>query len=80
MDSQVSELSSGWDFAAESVSKLFKLTYPNLFKNILGYLNPVTFFHFVILSDWLSLLLRITFFFSIVAEEKIYMFKHVTQF
>ena len=43
MDSQVSELSSGWDFATESVSELFKLTYPDLFKNILGYLNPVTF-------------------------------------
>ena len=70
MDSQVSELSSGWDFAAESVCELFKLTYPNLFKNILGYLNPVTFFHFVILSDWLTLLLRITIFFRIVEEEK----------
>ena len=41
--SKVSELSPGLVFATESVSELFKLTYPNLFKNILGYLNPVTF-------------------------------------
>ena len=38
-------------FATESVSELFKLTYPNQFKNMLGYLNPVTFFHFAIPSD-----------------------------
>ena len=49
--SKVSELSPGLVFATESVSELFKLTYPNLFKNLLGYLNQVTFFHFVILSD-----------------------------
>ena len=77
----VLELSPGLVFATESVTELFKLTYPNLLKNIVGYLNPVNFFHFVILSDWLPLLLRITFFFRIVEEEKnIYMFKHVTQF
>ena len=68
--SKVSELSPGLVFATESVSELFKLTYPNLFKSIFGYLNPVTFFHFVILSDWLPLLLRITFFFRIVEEEE----------
>ena len=67
---KVSELSPGLFFATESVSELFKFSYPNLFKNILGYLNPVTFFHFVILSDWLLLLLRITFLFRIVEEEK----------
>ena len=67
---KVSELLPGLSFATESVSELFKLTYPNLFKNILDYLNPVTFFHFVMLSDWLPLLLRITFFFRIVEEEK----------
>ena len=49
--SKVSELSPGLVFATESVSELFKLTYPYLFKSILGYLNPVTFLHFVILSD-----------------------------
>ena len=49
--SKVSELSLGLVFATESVSELFKLTYPYLFKSILGYLNPVTFLHFVILSD-----------------------------
>ena len=38
-------------FGTESVSDPFKLTYPNLFENIFGYLNPVTFFHFAILSD-----------------------------
>ena len=65
-----SKLSLGLVFATESVRELFKLSYPNLFKNILAYLNPVTFFHFVILSDWLPLLLRITFFFRIVEEEK----------
>ena len=67
---KVSELSPDLFFATESVSELFKFSYPNLFKNILGYLNPVTFFHFVILSDWLLLLLRITFFLRIVEEEK----------
>ena len=64
--SEVSELSRVLVFATESVSELSKLTHPNL----LGYLNPVTFFHFVILSDWLPLLLRITFFFRIVEEGK----------
>ena len=49
--SKVSELSPGLVFATESVSELFKLTYPYLFKSILGYLNPVTFLHFVVLSD-----------------------------
>ena len=49
--SKVSELSPGLVFATESVSELFKLTYPYLFKSILGYLNPVTFLYFVILSD-----------------------------
>ena len=49
--SKVSELFLGLVFTAENVSKLFKLSYPNLFKNILGYLNPVTFFHFVTPSD-----------------------------
>ena len=68
--SKVSELSSALAFATESVSEVFKFTYPNLFKNILGYHNPVTFFHFVILSDLLPLLLRIIFFFRIVEEEK----------
>ena len=68
--SKVSELSPGLVFATESISELFKLTYPYLFKSILGYFNPVTFFHFVILSDWFPLLLRITFFFRIVQEEK----------
>ena len=68
--SKVSEISPGLVLGTESVSELFKLTYSNLFENILGYLNPVTFFHFVILSDWLPLLLRITFFFRIVEEEK----------
>ena len=68
--SKVSELSPGLVFATESVSELFKLTYPNLFENLLSYLNPVTFFHFVILSDWPPLLLRITFFFRIVEEEQ----------
>ena len=58
--SKVSELSPCLVFATESVSELFKL----------GYLNPLTFFHFVISSDWLLLLLRITFFFRIVKEEK----------
>ena len=66
--SKVSELSPV--FTTESVSQLFKLTYPDLFKNIMGYLNPVTFFHFAILSDCLPLLLRMTFFFRIVEEEK----------
>ena len=60
--SKVSEISPGLVFGTESVSEPFKLTYPNLFENILGYLNPVSFFHFVILSDWLPLLLWITFF------------------
>ena len=58
--SKVSELSPCLGFATGSVSELFKL----------GYLNPLTFFHFVISSDWLLLLLRITFFFRIVKEEK----------
>ena len=49
--SKVSELFPGLVFTAENLSELFKLPYPNLFKNILGYLNPVDFFHFVILSD-----------------------------
>ena len=40
---KVSELSPGLYFATESVSEVFKLSYPNLFKIILGYLNPVTF-------------------------------------
>ena len=48
--SKVSELSPGLVFTTESVSELFKLTYPYLFKSILGYLNLVTFLHFVILS------------------------------
>ena len=39
--SKVSELSPCLVFATESVSELFKL----------GYLNPLTFFHFVIFSD-----------------------------
>ena len=67
---KVLELSPGKFFATESVSELFKLSYPNLFKNIPGYLNPVTFFHFAILSDWLPLLLGMTFFFRIVEVEK----------
>ena len=78
--SKVSELSPALVFATESVSELLKLTYPNLFKNILGYPNPVTFFHFLILSDWLPLLLRINFFFRTVEEEKNIMFKQMTQF
>ena len=41
--SKVSELFLGLVFTAEKVSELFKLSYSNLFKNILGYLNPVTF-------------------------------------
>ena len=68
--SKVSELLPGLAFPTESVSQLFKLAYPNLFKDILDYFNPVTFFHFVILSGWFPLLLRITFFFRIVEEEK----------
>ena len=40
---KVSELSPGLFFATETVSEVFKLSYPNLLKNILGYLNPVTF-------------------------------------
>ena len=75
--SKASKLFPGLTFATESVSELFKLPYPNLFKNLSGYLNPVTFFHFVILSVWLFLLLRITFYFRIVEEEK-KMFKQVT--
>ena len=61
--SKVSELSPCLAFATESVSELFKL----------GYLNPLTFFHFVIPSDWLLLSLTITFFFRIV-EEEIYIY------
>ena len=68
--SKGSELFPGLDFATESVGELFKLPYPNLLKNKLGYLNQVTFTHFVILSDWLILLIRITFFFRNVKEEK----------
>ena len=61
--SKVSELSPCLGFATGSVSELFKL----------GYLNPLTVFHFVIPSDWLLLSLRITFFFRIV-EEEIYIY------
>ena len=68
--SKVSEISSGLVFGTESVSEPFKLTYPNLFKNLLGYLNPVSFFHFVILLDWLPVLLGINFFFRIAEAEK----------
>ena len=57
--SKVSELSPCLVFATESVTELFKLGYP----------NPLTFFHFIS-SDWLLLLLRITFFFRIAKEEK----------
>ena len=49
--SKVSKLFPSLDFATESVGELFKLPYPNLLKNKLGYLNRVTFSHFVILSD-----------------------------
>ena len=41
--SKVSGLSPGSVFATEIVSELYKLFYPNLFKNVLGYFNPVTF-------------------------------------
>ena len=64
--SKVSELSPCLVFATGSVSELFKLDY----------LNPLTFFHFVIPSDWLILSLTITFFFRIV-EEEIYIYIYV---
>ena len=40
----VSELSSGLFFATDSVSVFFRLSYFDLFKNILGYLSPIAFF------------------------------------
>ena len=68
--SNVSELFTGLVFTTENVSELFKLSFPNLFNIILGYLNPVALFHFIIPSGWLLLLPRITFLFRVVEEEK----------
>ena len=68
--SNVSELFTGLAFTTENVSELFKFSFPNLFNIILGYLNPVALFHFIILSGWLLLLPRITFLFRVVEEEK----------
>ena len=48
--SNVSELFTGLVFTTENVSELFKFSFSNLFNIILGYLNPVSHFHFIILS------------------------------
>ena len=69
--SNVSELFTGLVFTTETVSELFKFSFSNLFNIILGYLNPVSHFHFIILSGWLRLLPRITFLFRVVEKEKI---------
>ena len=67
---KVSELSSCLGFATESVSELFKLSYLNLFKSILVYLNPLNFFHFLFYQTNSFRYLELTFFFRIVQEEK----------
>ena len=59
-------------FAIETVSELFKLSYFNLLKNILAYLNALILFSILLYrqTDFFCYF-RITFFFRIVEEEKI---------
>ena len=42
--SKLSKLDSCLVFATERENEFFKLSYINLFKNILGYLGPLAFF------------------------------------
>ena len=55
------------------LSKTYQVTFFNLFKNILGKLNPLAHFSVLLyhMTDYFRLLHKMTFFYGIVEEEKI---------
>ena len=59
------------DLASSYLSRIYRITYFNPFKNMLGKLDPFTFFSLYHQTDYWLLVLRMTFFNRICKKKKV---------